>query len=68
MIRMFNGYEGDTERPLFRRITEYECTCDKCGGQMSLEDKVYDFGDGRVCQACLCKEFLIGDVESLLTS
>lgn len=69
MLRVIRGFEGDlSERGLHRQITEYEFTCDKCGAELSLEDKVFDYGDGQVCEECLHKEFLVGDVESLLDS
>ena len=69
MPRIIYGYEGNTdERGLYRRIKEYEFTCESCGAELSLEDKVFDYGDGQVCEECLHKEFLVGDVESLLDS
>ena len=67
MLQIIYGHEGNTEeRGLYRRIKEYEFTCDSCGADMSLEDSVYEFGKGYCCERCLKEEFKVGDVEAII--
>lgn len=42
MLRKWKVFEGNTDEPqrLGRWYWDYECTCDKCGTELSLEDKV----------------------------
>lgn len=69
MVRITIEHEGNlSERGLCRRISGYECTCDKCGKDMSIENPVYDFGEGDCCLECLQSEFSKGTVEDLIES
>lgn len=52
MLRKWEAFEGIDERGLGRYYTDYECTCDKCGKQLSLEDKVQVDGENTYCLEC----------------
>ena len=52
MLRKWKVFDGIDERGLGRYYTDYECTCDKCGTELSLEDKVQTDGQKVYCLEC----------------
>lgn len=54
MLRKWKVFEGNTDEPqrLGRWYWDYECTCDKCGTELSLEDKVQTDGNKVFCLDC----------------